>query len=126
MRTFRLISLFFLGAFFIFTGVQHFLKPKTFESIVPGWVPSAYWAVVISGVAEIAGGLGLWIRPVRQAAGIGLIALLIAVFPANVNMAVNRLPIDGRDLPVWALWLRLPLQAVMIFWVWWAAVRGGE
>ena len=84
--------------------------------------------VEISGVCEIAGGIGLLIRPLRRAAGWGLIALLIAVFPANIYMAVapSRRP---AGVPVWvlslALWLRLPLQAVFIAWVWFVSLSKG-
>jgi uncharacterized membrane protein len=74
--------------------------------------------VAISGVCEIAGGLGLLVRPLRRAAGWGLIALLIAVFPANIYMALApNESADGR-FAGWMLWLRLPLQAVLIAWVW--------
>jgi uncharacterized membrane protein len=73
--------------------------------------------VYISGVAEIAGGIGLLLRPFRRAAAWGLVALLVAVFPANIYMALDRVGADG--VPGWVLWARLPLQAVLIWWVLW-------
>jgi uncharacterized membrane protein len=73
-----------------------------------------------SGVAEIAGGVGLVIRPLRRVAGWGLIALLIAVFPANIYMLQH--PGQFHFAP-WILWARLPLQAVFIAWVWFVAIR---
>jgi uncharacterized membrane protein len=76
----------------------------------------------VSGVAEIAGGLGLLVPRTRRAAAWGLIALFIAVFPANVNMAVNELPLGTKTVPAWTLWARLPLQLVLIAWAY--AVRG--
>jgi len=76
---------------------------------------------VISGVAEIFGGFGLLIPNLRRAAGWGLIALLIAVFPANVHVALQGY-MPGTNFPPFALWLRLPLQAVLVAWVWWVAI----
>lgn len=72
-----------------------------------------------SGVAEMLGGLGLILPVTRRAAAWGLIALLVAVFPANLNMAVNHLPLGTSSVPAWALWARLPLQLVLIAWAWW-------
>ena len=75
--------------------------------------------VQISGVAEMAGGLGLLLPQTRRAAAWGLVLLFIAVFPANLNMALNHLPLGTRPVPAWALWARLPLQAVFIAWSYW-------
>ena len=120
--TLRLISRVILAGIFCFAGVMHFVRPAPFVAIVPRWLPAAEALVAISGVAEIAGGVGLLIPPVSRWAGWGLIALLVCVFPANVSMAMNKIPWDGKPLPDWALWARLPLQGVLIAWVWWAAV----
>ncbi|MDQ6655714.1 MAG: hypothetical protein M3Y80_07880, partial [Verrucomicrobiota bacterium] len=76
--------------------------------------------VVISGIAEIAGGVGILWLPTRRIAAVGLIALLIAVFPANIYAAVAGMEIGGRTVPLWLLWARLPLQAVLIAWVYFA------
>ena len=78
-----------------------------------------FW-VAISGVAEIAGGVGLLIRPFRRTAGWGLIALLFAVLPANISMLQHSGEIH---IAVWLLWVRLPLQGVIIAWVWFVAIR---
>src|SRR5438067_429708 len=77
------------AAFFVGAGVNHFVKPAFYASIVPPAFPAPAAMVAISGVCEIAGGLGLLVPALRRAAGYGLIALLIAVFPANVYMAVS-------------------------------------
>jgi uncharacterized membrane protein len=106
--------------FFIVAGTFHFLKPELYAQIIPPSFPAPHLLVAISGVAEIAGGIGLLIRPLRRAAGSGLVALLIAVFPANVYMAQH--PGQFHFAP-WILWARLPLQAVFIAWVWWVAIR---
>ncbi len=105
------------AAFFIAAGVAHFLKPAIYRKIVPPGFPNPRLLVEISGACEIAGGIGLLIRPLRPAAGWGLIALLIAVFPANIYMVVRpeKVPLA---IPNWLLWARLPLQAVMVAWVW--------
>jgi uncharacterized membrane protein len=104
----------------IAVGVQHFLNPEPFVRIVPAALPAPRALVYISGVFEILGGIGLLVPRLRRASAWGLIALYIAVFPANVNMAVNRIALDeGPPLPTWALWLRLPLQAVLIAWAFW-------
>ena len=117
----RLVAAFgFVGA-----GTVHFLRPDFFRQIVPPAFPSPAALVAVSGFFEIAGGLGLLYRPLRRAAGWGLIALLIAVFPANIYMVVN----PGRtagSIPLWALWLRLPLQGVFIVWVWFVALSQSQ
>lgn len=101
-------------------GALHFAAPKPFVSIVPRVLPAPLELVYISGICEMLGGLGLLISPLRRAAGWGLIALYIAVFPANVNMAVNNIPVSGVHYPR-LLWARLPLQAVFIAWAWWCS-----
>ena len=106
--------------FFVFAGVNHFLHPHFYERIVPPGFPSPKLLVIVSGVAEIAGGLGLLIRPLRRAAGWSLLALLVAIFPANLYMALH----PARfGMPPWLLWARLPLQVVLVAWVWWVALR---
>jgi len=111
-----------LAAFFTFAGVMHFVIPRRYEAIVPDSLPmSARAAVTISGVAEIAGGLGVVPEVTRPVARWWLIAVLAAVFPANVHMAVSPEKIRGLEsstLPRWVLWARLPLQAVLVRWVW--------
>jgi uncharacterized membrane protein len=109
-----------LAAFFSFMGTMHFVIPRSFEAIVPRGVP-AREAVAVSGVAEIAGGLAVLHPATRRYSRWWLLALLIAVFPANVHMAVNPEQIRGLDLdkvPRWALWARLPLQPLAMIWVW--------
>jgi uncharacterized membrane protein len=109
-----------LAAFFTFSGTLHFLIPRSYEAMVPRGVPASE-AVVVSGVAEIVGGLAV-LHP--RARGFGrwwLLGLLLAVFPANIHMAVNPEQIRGLDLnkvPRWALWARLPLQPLAMLWVW--------
>ena len=110
-----------LGAFFLAAGALHFLKPKPYVATVPEVLPRKLEIVYASGVAEIAGGVLVLPERTRRAAGWWLIATLVVVFPANVNMAVNAERF--RSVPEPLLWARLPLQALLIRWVWRVAVR---
>lgn len=102
-------------------GVAHFLNPDAFVKIVPKLAPDPlpYVAVLVSGFFEIAGGVGLLIPRLQKAAAYGLIALYIAVFPANINMAMNDIQPAGVHVPALLLWLRLPFQLVFITIAWW-------
>ena len=103
-----------LGIFFMTTGILHFVVAQTFEDITPDYLPAHLALVLISGAAEFAGGLGLLVPKVRREAGIGLILLLIAVFPANIDMVVHA---GEHSIPEALLWARLPLQPLLIWWV---------
>ncbi len=113
---------FVAAVIFVLAGINHFVHPTFYASIVPPMFPAPLALVAISGAAEIAGGLGLLVARLRRFAGWGLIALLIAVFPANIYMALAADRIEGLTLPPAILWLRLPLQAVFIAWVWRVAI----
>jgi uncharacterized membrane protein len=104
------------GPFFVFAGIMHFVIPRSYEAIVPDWLPASRRLVVsASGVAEIAGGVGVMHPRTRRLASWWSVATLIAVFPANVHMTLNpdRYRVPGGTL---ALWLRLPVQALFIAW----------
>ncbi len=116
-RSRRLLAAFFIGA-----GVNHFIQPRPYEKIVPPSLQgSAKRVVVLSGVAEIAGGLGVLLPATRRLSGLGLIALLAAVFPSNLYMAQK--PEHFSKIPRWALYGRLPLQPLMMLWSWKATRR---
>jgi uncharacterized membrane protein len=104
-----------------FVGVLHFATPDPFVKIVPPSLPHPLLLVYISGFFEIAGGVGLLVPRVSQAAAWGLILLFIAVFPANINMAINQIDLPGIPDSSILRWGRLPLQAVLIAWAWWYA-----
>jgi uncharacterized membrane protein len=108
-----------LAGLMVLVGVQHFRDPEPFVRIVPSALPAPRLLVYLSGVFEILGGVGLLVPRTRRAAAWGLIALFVAVFPANVNMAFNDIPMGDHPVPPVLLWLRLPLQAVFIAWAWW-------
>lgn len=115
-----------MGGFYVFAGVMHFVAPDMYERIVPPGLPRPRALVYLSGVAEIVLGVGVLLpRPdVRRRSAWGIVALLAAVFPANVYMAVGDVRLEGA--PEWlrehedlALWARLPLQGVLALWAWW-------
>jgi uncharacterized membrane protein len=111
--------------FYVAAGILHFVRPNAYVKIVPPLIPAPLAMVYLSGLCEIAGGIGLLIPALRRAAAWGLVALLIAVFPANVYMAMDRVPVTGHPLPDLLLWARLPLQIVLIWWVLWCTKQPG-
>lgn len=108
-----------VAAVFCATGVAHFLSPDPFVAIVPDWLPAPLLLTHLSGAAEIAGGVGMLAGRRAPWAGAWLVATLLAVFPANVDMALRAQ--EFPQFPDAALWLRLPLQGVLIGWVAWAS-----
>lgn len=105
-----------MGVFYVLAGVAHFLNTRRYESVMPDYLPAHHELVLISGAAEIAGGLGVLISQTRRAAAYGLIILLIVVMPANVWMVQH--PERYPSIPQWLLWVRLPLQLPLIWWAW--------
>lgn len=116
----RIISRFVLALFFIAAGILHFTNSHFYVKIMPPYLPFPTELVYISGGFEILGGIGIAMPLFQKLAGYGLIALCIAIFPANVNMVINYRQI-GLDIPLYLLWLRLPLQFLLIYWIWWSA-----
>ena len=113
--TLRLLSRYALVLLFVGAGVLHFLRPATYLAIMPPLLPQPLLLVHLSGVAEVLGGLGLLWSRTRRLAGWGLLALLVAVFPANVYMALMH---EQLHIPGWVAWGRLPLQPVIMWWAW--------
>jgi uncharacterized membrane protein len=106
------------GGLFVVAGVLHFVIPRFYMAIMPSWLPSPLMLVYVSGVFEVLGGVGLLLPGTRRIAAIGLIALLVAVLPANIEML--RLA-QAREASSWFIagcWLRLPLQPLLMWWVW--------
>jgi uncharacterized membrane protein len=117
MRTFKLVMKGLLALLFVFMGVLHFLRADFFVRIMPPYLPWHWELVYLSGVFEMALGALLLVRRWTALAAWGLIALMIAVFPANIHMALN-----AEQFPTFSplvLWLRLPLQGVLIAWAYW-------
>lgn len=110
-----------LGLTFIGAGLNHFAMPNTYQAIMPGYLPAQRELVLASGVAEALGGAGVMSERTQKLAGWWLILTLIAVFPANLHMALH--PERYSKVPQAALWARLPGQALFILWVWRVAIR---
>ena len=112
------IGLGIVFSYFMLGGIGHFVATELFVRIMPPYLPLHYEAVYISGVFEIAGAIAILIPRLRQMAGNGLILLTIIVSPANVHMWLH--PDQFKDIPSWALSLRLVLQVLLIACIWWS------
>ncbi|MGB3309811.1 MAG: DoxX family protein [Nodosilinea sp.] len=108
-----------LAVCMVVVGILHFVVPQPFIRIVPEVLPAPAALVYISGAIEIGLGLGLFIPSVRQISAWGLVALFIAVYPANLNMAINHIQISGIPDAWWFQAIRLPFQFVLIAWAYW-------
>ncbi|MEM7330496.1 MAG: MauE/DoxX family redox-associated membrane protein [Chloroflexota bacterium] len=111
------ISLIIMSLFYIAAGINHFRSPKFYLRIIPPWMPKPEWLNWISGAAEVVLGIMLLFPPIRPLAAWGVIALLIAVFPANIYHLTSKGA--GMKIPMWTLWLRLPIQGLFILWAYW-------
>jgi uncharacterized membrane protein len=107
-----------MGTLYLGAGVLHFVATSRYVAIMPPYLPAQRELVLISGAAEIAGGLGVMlpVAAIRRCAAWGLVALLVAVMPANLYMVTDHAKFPG--VPLWAAWLRLPLQIPLIWWAW--------
>lgn len=110
----------FVFLWFFIGGIMHFVATDTEARIVPPWMPWPVAAVLVSGVFELLGAAGLLIGATRRAAGIGLFLLTLAVTPAHIYMLQRP---DLFPVPLWALWLRLPIQAALLWLIWWSSWR---
>lgn len=117
MPLFKTLSRYLLGLLFVAAGVNHFWHTSFYVAIMPPWLPWHLALVYASGVAEICLGALLLFRRWQVLAGLGLMALSVAVFPANIHMALH--PELFTQFTPTGLWLRLPLQAVLIAWAYW-------
>jgi uncharacterized membrane protein len=107
-----------LGLIFIVAGTLHFVIPDAYLRIMPPYLPAHLLLIDISGAAEILGGIGLLVPSTRRVAAWGLVALLIAVWPANIYTAAAHLPLPGLAGQSWMQWMRIPLQLPLIYWAW--------
>jgi uncharacterized membrane protein len=108
------------GLFFIGAGALHFAMPARYDAMIPPQLPSPRFWVLLSGAFQIAGGVGLLFRRTRRLAALGVIALLVAILPANIHEAVRSSGPKVLPMPDWYFWLRIPFQLVYIAWVAWA------
>ncbi|MES2392434.1 MAG: DoxX family protein [Acidobacteriota bacterium] len=103
-----------MSALYLAAGIAHFSASRVYERTIPAGLLAHHALVLISGAAELAGALGLLYPPTRRAAAWGIILLLLAIFPANINMALH--PQLFPRIPTWALYARLPVQLALIAW----------
>ncbi len=114
-----------LAAMFMFTGASHFSSLKhDMAAMIPPPFTGALWVIYATGILEIAGGLGLLLTRWRKRAAWGLVALLVAVLPANIYAALSGVAIGGH--PPFALWWRVPLQLLWIGLLWWSSIRASN
>ena len=114
-QTFRIM----LAVFMVLAGASHFFADGVYLKIYPPLLPYPATMVYLTGVAEILGGIGLLVPQFSKAAAWGFVILYIAVYPANINMAVNHIQIDNIPNGDWFQAIRLPFQFVLIAWAWW-------
>lgn len=107
------LSLYIQAFVYIAAGMNHFINPRNYLAIMPPYIPAHNLMVTLSGIAEVVLGVGLLFPVTRSLSAWGLILLLIAVFPANVHMAISN---RFQKFPAWLRWARLPLQGVLIWW----------
>lgn len=120
----RRLLLYLMALLYILAGINHFLNTETYMAIMPPWLPAHRWLVFVSGIAEIMLGTLLLPRKSRRLAAWGIIALLITVFPANLQMALDWH--RQGHAHEWMAWLRLPLQIVLVWWAWRYTRRQGN
>ena len=121
MRILKLAAKLAFALFFVGAGINHFLRTGFYLRMMPPYVPFHHTAVYVSGVAEIALGLLLLVPQTTVVAAWGIIALLVAVFPANLQMAIH--PETFPEFTPAALWIRLPFQPLMMAWAFWLTRR---
>jgi uncharacterized membrane protein len=105
---------------FFIGGIAHFVFTEAEMCIVPPYIPWPWAAVIVSGVFELLGAAGVLWRPTRRLAGLGLMALAVAVTPAHIYMLQQP---QLFEIPVWALWLRLPIQIGLLALIWWSTAE---
>ena len=120
MISFKLLTIYLMSAFYIWVGIKHFFDPEWFMQIMPPYLPLHLELVYLSGAFEIALGVLLLFEGTRAIAGLGIILLLIAVFPANIYLAFNEKPQQLLGISAFAAsWVRLPIQGVLIVIAYW-------
>jgi len=120
MSTVKRVLLVLMGVFYVLAGINHFRDPGFYLPMMPGYLPFHLGLIYLSGVAEMALGAAVLVPSIRPLAAWGLILLLIAIFPANIHIALHNVPLAGakEGAGIWN-WVRLPVQAVLIAWAWW-------
>jgi uncharacterized membrane protein len=119
LKSFRENARLATGMAFILIGISHFLMPEKYLEMMPTFLPAPVLLIYLSGLFEILGGIGLILSPTKFWAAAGLALLLLAVLPANIYVALNNVQLGGfMNYPLYQ-WIRLPMQFVLIGWIWW-------
>jgi uncharacterized membrane protein len=120
MSVVKRVLLWIMAAFYILAGLMHFIRPDHYAPMMPPYLPWHGPLIFLSGVAELGLGVAVLIPSLRPLAAWGIILLLIAIFPANLHIALHNVPLFGatEGAGIWN-WVRLPLQGVLILWAWW-------
>jgi uncharacterized membrane protein len=127
----KAILLWVMGTFYVMAGAMHFARPDFYVPMMPPYLPAHVPLIYLSGLAELVLGLAVLVPATREIAAWGLILLLIAIFPANIHIALHDVPVFGakHGAGVWNF-VRLPVQGLLIAWAWWytrpAAVTVGS
>jgi uncharacterized membrane protein len=106
-------GIYIMGTLYVLAGINHFVNPEVYGRMMSAFLPYHYALVLLSGVVEILLGLGVMVPKTQRPAAWGLIAMLVAIFPANINMALHP---EAWGINVWVLYARLPLQLLFIYW----------
>lgn len=108
------------GLFFVVAGLMHFISPASYDRMIPPFLPAPRFWTYLSGVLEVAGGLGMLRPSTRRTVAFGLVLLLVAILPANVHVALSSVNVPELPFPRWYFWVRLPFQLFYVGWVVWA------
>lgn len=120
MSLIKQILLWVMAAFYIVAGIMHFIRPDYYVPMMPPYLPGHDALIFLSGIAELVLGVAVLVPSLRSMAAWGIIILLIAIFPANLHIALNNVPVFGAAEGAGAMnWVRLPFQLVLILWAWW-------
>ena len=120
MSTIKRVLLWVMGVFYTFGGIMHFVQPDVYMPMMPPYLPLHLDLIYLSGLAEIIVGVGVLIPSTRRIAAWAMILLLIAIFPANLHIALYNVPVFGAEEGAGIFnWIRLPIQGVLILWAWW-------
>lgn len=120
MGTVKRVLLWVMGIFYVLAGIMHFVRPEVYLPMMPPYLPWHLALIYLSGLAEVVVGVGVLIPGTRRMAAWATILLLIAIFPANIHIALNNVPLFGAEEGAGIFnWVRLPVQGVLILWAWW-------
>ncbi len=113
-------------AFFLVAGALHFVIPEFYRAMMPAFIPFQSFFIVLTGIAEMAGAIGIQIPKYRRLSGILMMVLLVAIFPANIYVAIAQPALPNMDYEPASMWWRLLLQPLFIAWIWAVSVRKTE